>query len=54
MTARLRRSVMVSVVILAIAVAMWTGITRQGDIQTYPGQPDRGDAYSEQIVRNTG
>lgn len=44
---------LVSFLLIAlIAVTVWLGIARQGELRA-PAYPDRGDAYSEQIIRNT-
>ncbi|KIC39059.1 hypothetical protein RA27_18105 [Ruegeria sp. ANG-R] len=47
------RIVIVPVAIFLIAASIWTGLSRQGDPERYPNYADRGDAYSEQIIRNT-
>ena len=47
------QSAIVPLMLFAIAFALWAGLSRQGDTETYPGYSDRGDAYSEQIIRNT-
>lgn len=47
------RRMSLPVVLLALAISIFVGLSRQGDVVQDPRYPDRGDAYSEQIVRNT-